>query len=110
MPQAFNFKRVTATGVTAISISGYGMLHGVVLNQQNTTPGTTVTAQVASVNLMTVYNGTTTAASTDASVMAICQLSNAGIGEYIYDALMSQGITVQVGSAVSPIDIAILYT
>jgi hypothetical protein len=110
VPQAFNFKHLTATGVTTISISGYGMLHGVVLNQQNTTPGTTVTAQVATVNLMTIYNGTTTAASTDASVVGICQLSNTGIGEYIYDCLLSNGLTIQVGSAVSPVDYTISFT
>jgi hypothetical protein len=110
VPQAYNYKHLNATGVSTISLSNFGMLHGIVLNQQNTTPGTTVTAQVATVNLMTIYDGTTTAASTATNIIGICQLSNAGIGEYIYDALYANGLTIQIGGSVSPVDITVSYT
>ncbi len=104
MPQAFNFKHITATGVSTISISGYGMLHGVVLNQLSTGAVTSSTGQI------TIYNGTTTAASTDGSVLAICNPALSGVPEWIYDALCSNGITLQVGSAVAPVDFTIMFT
>ena len=104
MPQAFNFKHVVSTGVTTKTISQFGMLHGVVLNQLSTG------ATTATGGLVTIYNGTTTAASTDASVLAICNPALTGVPEWIYDALCSNGITLQIGSVVAPIDLTIMFT
>lgn len=104
MPQAYNYKHLNSTGVSTISISNYGMLHGLVLNQLST--GSTA----ATTGLITIYNATTTAASTDASVVAIVNPASTGVADWIYDALMSNGLTVQIGSVVAPIDFTITFT
>lgn len=104
MPQAFNYKHLNATGVSTISISGYGMLHGLVLNQLST--GSTA----ATTGLITIYNATTTAASTDASVLAIVNPSASGVADWIYDALLSNGLTIQIGSVVAPVDFTVTFT
>lgn len=104
MPQAFNFKHVNATGVTTISISQYGQLHGIVMNQLSTTAAT------ASTGLLTIYNGTTTAASTDGSVIGICNPASTGVADWIYDCLTPNGLTLQVGSGVTPVDITVSFT
>jgi hypothetical protein len=104
VPQAYNYKHLNATGVSTISISNYGMLHGLVLNQLST--GSTA----ATTGLITIYNATTTAASTDASVVAIVNPASTGVADWIYDALMSNGLTVQIGSVVAPIDFTITFT
>lgn len=98
----FRYKHVVATGVAAISIANDGILHGIVFNQLATN------AVTASTGLVTVYDATTTAASTDASVIAIIA-DTAGIPEFIYDVLFAKGLTLQVGSGVAPIDITVTY-
>lgn len=104
MPQAYNFKRINATGVNTMSISGYGMLHGVTMNQLST--GSTA----ATTGLVTIYNATTTAASTDASVVGIFNPGASGVADYFYDCLLSNGLTIQVGSVVAPIDMTVTFT
>ncbi len=110
MPQAYNFKHVISTGVTTVSISQFGMLHGVVINQQDLTAGTVSTLQSATPHMMTIYDGTTTAASTATNIIGICMLSNSGIADYIYDCVYSSGLTLQVGSSAAPVDFTIIYT
>lgn len=100
----FVSKHIAATGVTTVSISQYANLHGVVMNQLSTASATTTTG------LVTVYNATTTAASTDASVIAIFNPAASGVADYIYDCEMPAGITLQVGSAVAPLDMTITYS
>jgi hypothetical protein len=118
VPQAFNFLHIASTGVTTVSgpgrtdvgMSYFGQLHGVVINQQDLAAGTVATLQTATTHMLTIYNGTTTAASTSPTVIGICQLSNSGVGEYIYDCLTPNGLTLQVGSAVAPVDITVSFT
>lgn len=104
MPQAFVFKRINSTGVTTVSISGFGMLHGVTMNQLST--GSTT----ASGGLVTIYAGTTTAASTDPTVVGIINPGASGVADYFYDAEMPAGITIQVGGVVAPVDMTVTYT
>lgn len=104
MPQAFNFVHMNATGVNTISISNFGMLHGITLNQLST--GSTA----ATTGLVTIYNATTTAASTDKSVLAIVNPASSGVPDWIYDVVMSNGITIQIGSVVAPIDMTVMFT
>lgn len=104
MPQAYVFKRITGTGVTTISISQYGMLHGVTMNQLST--GSTT----ATTGLVTIYNNTTTAAATDASVVGVFNPGATGVADYFYDAEMPTGLTIQVGSVVAPVDMTVTYT
>jgi len=105
MPQAYNYKRITSTGATVVSISQMGMLHGVTLNQQSTAGATSTT------NMIGIYDSTTTFAASSASgVIANVQANNSGVGDYIFDVLYANGLTIAVGSAVSPVDITVIYT
>jgi hypothetical protein len=96
-------KHITATGVSTVSISAAGILHGVVFNQVSTAAAT------ASTGLVTVYDATTTAASTDARVIGIVSPATTASTDYIYDCEYMNGLTIQVGSAVAPLDITVLY-
>ena len=96
----FNYKRIAATGVTTISISNMGTLHGVVLNQQSTV--------AASSSLVSIYDSTTTSAGTG-SLLAVIQVANAGVGDYIYDCLYTNGLTVNVPSGTTPIDLTVVF-
>ena len=58
--------------------------------------------------LVTIFAGTTTAASTDASVVGILG-DTAGTPEFIYDVICEKGITLQVGSGVAPLDITVSF-
>lgn len=102
MGEFFNAKHVTSTGVSSISVSGGGLLHGIVFNQLATN------AVTASTGLITIYDSTTTAASTAASVIGIIGLTS-GIPEYIYDVVFQNGLTLQVGSAVAPLDLTVTF-
>ena len=98
----FNFKHVSGTGVSTISISQGGILHGIVFNQLATN------AVTASTGLITIFDSTTTAASSAANVLGIVGLT-AGIPEYIYDCIYMNGLTIQVGSGVTPVDLTVIY-
>jgi hypothetical protein len=98
----FNAKHVTSTGATVVSISQGGILHGIVYNQLATN------AVTASTGLITVYDSTTTAASSAGSVIGIIGLT-AGIPEYVYDCIYMNGLTIQVGSGVTPVDLTVIY-
>lgn len=98
----FHYKHVATTGVSTISISQGGLLHGIVFNQLATN------AVTNSTGLATIYDATTTAASTDASVIGIIGIV-AGIPEYVYDVQFRNGLTIQVGSGVTPIDITVAF-
>jgi hypothetical protein len=98
----FNFKHVNSTGATVVSISQGGILHGIVYNQLATN------AVTASTGLITVYDSTTTAASSAGSVIGIIGLT-AGIPEYVYDCIYMNGLTIQVGSGVTPVDLTVIY-
>jgi hypothetical protein len=98
----FNAKHVTSTGATVVSINPGGILHGIVYNQLATN------AVTASTGLITVYDSTTTAASSAGSVIGIIGLT-AGIPEYVYDCIFQNGLTIQVGSGVTPVDLTVLY-
>lgn len=98
----FNYAHVASTGVSTISISQAGALHSIVFNQLATN------AVSASTGLTTIYDSTTTAASTSPTVIGIIGLV-AGIPEYIYDIQYRNGLTLQVGSGVTPIDITVCY-
>ncbi len=103
MPEGFfHYKHVVSTGVTTIAVSQGGLLHGIVFNQLATN------AVTASTGLTTIYDATTTAASTDASVIGIIGIV-AGIPEYIYDVQFKNGLTLQVGSGVTPLDITVSF-
>lgn len=81
------------------------MLHGITLNQQSTAAATSTT------NMIGIFDSTTTyAASSTAFVIANVQANNAGVGDYIFDVLYGRGLTINVGSAVSPVDITVIYT
>ena len=98
----FVYKHINSTGVQSISISQAGLLHGLVFNQLATN------AVTASTGLITIYDSTTTASSTAASVIGIVGVT-AGIPEYIYDCEYMNGLTVQVGSGVTPLDFTVIY-
>jgi hypothetical protein len=97
------YKHITGTGVSTISISGYGILWGVVLNQLSTVSGTASTGQI------TVYDATTTAASTSPTVIGILNPASSGVADWIYDVEYVNGLTIQVGSAVAPLDFTVIY-
>ena len=65
-------------------------------------------AVTGSTGLVTVYDSTTTASSTAASVIGIIGVT-AGIPEYVYDCLFTTGLTLQVGSGVTPLDFTVIY-
>lgn len=98
----FNYFHVNSTGVQSISVNAAGLLHGIVYNQLATN------AVTASTGLMTVYDSTTTAASTSPTVIGIVGVT-AGIPEYIYDIEFKNGLTLQVGSGVTPLDITVAF-
>ena len=98
----FVYKHVNSTGVQSISISQAGLLHGIVFNQLATN------AVTASTGLVTIYDSTTTAASTSPTVIGIIGVT-AGIPEYIYDCEFMNGLTLQVGSGVTPLDISVVF-
>lgn len=98
----FHYKHINSTGVSTISISQAGLLHGIVFNQLATN------AVTNSTGLATIYDATTTAASTDASVIGIIGIV-AGIPEYVYDVQFRNGLTIQVGSGVTPLDITVAF-
>jgi hypothetical protein len=98
----FNYAHVTTTGANVISINGGGALHSVVFNQLATN------AVTASTGLTTIFDSTTTAASTSPTVIGIIGLV-AGIPEYIYDLQFKNGLTLQVGSGVTPLDITVTF-
>jgi hypothetical protein len=98
----FNAKHVTSTGATVVSVSGGGILHGIVYNQLATN------AVTASTGLITIFDSTTTAASSAGSVIGIIGLT-AGIPEYVYDCIYMNGLTIQVGSGVTPVDLTVIY-
>ena len=104
MPQGYNYKHVTATGVSTVSISQFGQLHGIVMNQLSTAAGTASTGQI------TIYDATTTAASTSPTVIGIINPAASGVADYVYDCLYANGLTIQVGSAVAPVEFTIVYT
>jgi hypothetical protein len=97
------YKHVTGTGVSTISISQYGILYGIVMNQLSTASAT------ASTGLITVYDATTTAASTSPTVVGILNPASTGVADWIYDVEYANGLTVQVGSGVTPLDFTIIY-
>jgi hypothetical protein len=98
----FNYQHVNSTGVNAISVNGAGLLHAIVFNQLATN------AVTASTGLTTIYDSTTTAASTSPTVIGIIG-QVAGIPEYIYDIQFKNGLTLQVGSGVTPLDITVAF-
>ena len=98
----FNYQHVATTGATVISVNQAGLLHGIVFNQLATN------AVTASTGLTTIFDSTTTAASTSPTVIGIIGVT-AGIPEYIYDIQFKNGLTLQVGSGVTPIDITVCY-
>ena len=100
MPQAFPYIRVTSTGSNTLSISQGMILHAIVLNQQSTVAAT------STANQATVYDATTNSG----KVVGVIQLNNAGVGDYLYDIVLTNGLTLQVGTAASPVDITISGT
>lgn len=105
MPQAYPFQRVTATGTAVLSISQGGILHAIVLNQQSTA------ASTAANNFITVYDNTAANTTVNGSkIIGVIQANNAGVADYVYDCIFNIGLTLGVGSAVSPVDITITAT
>ncbi len=98
----FNYQHVNSTGVQSISVNGAGLLHAIVFNQLATN------AVTASTGLTTIYDSTTTAASTSPTVIGIIGIV-AGIPEYVYDVQFKNGLTLQVGSGVTPLDITVAF-
>ncbi len=98
----FNYAHVNSTGVNAISINGAGLLHAIVMNQLATN------AVTASTGLTSIFDSTTTASSTAGTVIGIIG-QVAGIAEYIYDLQFKNGLTLQVGSGVTPLDITVVF-
>jgi hypothetical protein len=96
-------KHITATGVSTVSISQVGILHGIVMNQPSTAAATASTGQI------TIYDAITTAASTHTSVIAIVSPATTANTDYIYDCEYMTGLTIQVGSAVAPVEFSVLY-
>ena len=91
------YKNLTATGVSTISISQFGILHGIVVNQLSTAAAT-----------MGLYdNASTTAAAP--FVIGTVQLNAVSNTDYVYDCEFKNGLTVSIGSAATPIDITIIY-
>ena len=98
----FNYAHVTTTGANVISVNGGGLLHGIVFNQLATN------AVTASTGLTTIFDSTTTAASTSPTVIGIIGVT-ASAFEYLYDIEFKNGLTLQVGSGVTPIDITVSF-
>ena len=98
----FNYQHVTTTGANVISINQAGILHAIVFNQLATN------AVTASTGLTSIFDSTTTAASTSPTVIGIIG-QVAGIPEYIYDLQFKNGLTLQVGSGVTPLDITVVF-
>jgi hypothetical protein len=92
----FVYKNVTATGVTTISISQYALLHSLVVNQPST----------AAANA-TIYASSTTASAP--FVIASPQLNGISNTDYVYDCECQNGITLEVGSAATPINLTVIY-
>jgi hypothetical protein len=93
----YNYKRVTATGVSVISVSQMGVLHGICLNQQSTA--------AVSTSLATLYDNTTNAG----NVIGIIQLNNSGVSDYLYDALYANGLSINISGGAAPVDITFIY-
>ncbi len=98
----FNYFHVNSTGVQSISVNAAGILHAIVFNQLATN------AVTASTGLTSIYDSTTTASSTAGTVIGIIG-QVAGIPEYIYDLQFKNGLTLQVGSGVTPLDITVVF-
>lgn len=92
----FLYKNLTATGVSTISISGFGLLHGVVVNQYSTAAAT-----------MAIYDATTTAAAP--FIIGTAQLNAVNGTDFIYDCEFANGLTVSIGAAATPINITVIY-
>lgn len=90
------YKNLTATGVSTISISQGAILHGVVVNQYSTAAAT-----------MAVYDATTTAASPN--IVGTPQLNAVNGTDFIYDCVLTNGLTVSIGAAATPINVTITY-
>lgn len=92
----FVYKNLTATGVSTISISQFGLLHSIVVNQLSTAAATAA-----------IYNATTTAAAPN--IIATVQLNAVSNTDYVYDCEFSNGLTVEIGSAATPINVTVIY-
>lgn len=90
----FNYKNLTATGISTVSISQAGLLHGVIVNNKSTAAA-----------LMTIYDSTTTVAAPQIGIVDLA----APAMDYLYDIQFKNGLTVDVGSAATPINITIMY-
>lgn len=91
----FHYKNITATGVSTISISQAGLLHGVIINNVSTAAAT-----------MAIYDATTTAAAP--FIIGTVNIASAAM-DYLYDAEFKNGLTVEVATAATPTNITILY-
>ena len=94
-------KHVQSTGVTTVSISSGVLLHGFVLNQKSTA--------ATSTSLVTIYDATTTLASTAAGVVGICDIVGVSAADYMYDAELDNGLVINVGAGAAPVDLTVLY-
>lgn len=94
----FVYKNLTATGVSTVSISQFGILHSVVINQLSTAVAT-----------MGIYdNSSTTAAAPN--IIGTVQLNAVANTDYLYDVEFKNGLTVSIAAAATPIDITIVYS
>ncbi len=92
----FIYKNITATGVSTISISQYGLLHSVVLNQYSTAAA-----------VMTIYDATTTSGSPP--IIGTPNLIGAQSTDYVYDCEYANGLTVNIAAGATPCNITIIY-
>jgi hypothetical protein len=105
----FIYKHITATGFTNIcgpnrtdvGVNYVGLLHGLVLNQYSTAAGST--------SLVTIIDGTTTAASSAANVIAIASTAGVNSTDYIYDLEFMNGLSIVIGGGATPVDVTVVY-
>lgn len=93
----WNYKNLTATGVSTISISQFGILHGVVVNQLSTAAAT-----------MGIYDNSSTTAAAP-FVIGTVQLNAVSNTDYVYDALYKNGLVVSIAAAATPIDVTVIF-